>query len=112
MIQAIGTFGLVIGAAAATLFVVLYHLSARWWHSEEGCHLMTFTAAVAASLDYAAVRTLTAAPRALPLGVGVIRAAIYCTIAVLLLWRLWMLYRLQIRPELRRRQGGRNEPRC
>ena len=104
MIQTIGTIGLAVGAVAATAFVVLYHLAARWWKSEEGWHLMSFTAALAAVFDWLVVRTLTVDPRPMSIGTGLIRASIYCTVAALLVWRLWLLYRLQIRPGLRKRE--------
>lgn len=100
----LGTIGLVAGAAAATAFVVLYHLSARWWRSEEGIHLMAFTGALAVVFDWIAMRTFLANPRPVSLGVEITRAVIYCTVAALLVWRLWLLYRLQIRPGLKREE--------
>lgn len=104
MIHLIGTVGLVAGAVAATLFVVAYHLSARWWVSEEGRHLMSFTATMAAVLTYTAVRTLTTPARELPRSVEVVRALIFCTVAGLLVWRCWMLGRAQIWASWRRRE--------
>lgn len=103
MIHMLGTVGLVAGAAAATVFVVLYHLSARWWRSEEGIHLMAFTGALAMVFNWLTVRTLLVDPRPVSAGVGVTRAVIYWLVAALLVWRLTLLWRRQIRPGLRRR---------
>lgn len=102
MIHLLGTIALLAGAVVATLFVVLYHLSAHWWGSEEGWHVMSFTGAIAAVLDFTSVRALTATPLHLPPGVDVARTLIFGTVAGLLAWRLWMLYRIQIRPSWRR----------
>ncbi|MGI5169872.1 putative phage holin [Spirillospora sp. CA-253888] len=101
----IGTVGLVVGAVAATLFCALYHLSARWWRSEEGWHLMSFTGAMALVFNFVAIRTLAVPPRPVSLGLGITRAVIYCTVAALLLWRLWLLYRVQIRPGMKRERS-------
>lgn len=103
MIHTLGTAALMVGGAASTAFVVLYHLSARWWRSEEGWHLMGFTGALALILDFVTWRTLTTAPRVAGLGIEIARLAIFALVAALLVWRLWMLYRIQIRP--RRRTG-------
>jgi uncharacterized membrane protein len=105
LIHLIGTIGIVAGAVSATAFVGLYHLSARWWHSEEGWHVMSFTAALAVVFDWLAVRTLLTDARPLAPGIGVTRAVIFWAIASLLLWRLWLLYRRQIRPGLKRERG-------
>jgi hypothetical protein len=107
VIHLMGTVGLVVGAVAATGFCVLYHLSARWWRSEEGWHLMSFTGALALVFDWLAWRTLAVEPRPVPLGVGVTRAVIYWAVASLLVWRLWLLWRRQIRPGLRSKEERR-----
>lgn len=103
LIHLLGTLSLLAGGLAATVFVALYHLSARWWASEEGWHLMAFTGALGAVLDFVAARTLATPPRPTGITVEAIRLAIYALVAVLLLWRLWMLYRIQIRPRRRTR---------
>ncbi|KAB2347361.1 putative phage holin [Actinomadura rudentiformis] len=105
MIQLIGTIGLVAAAVTSTTFCLLYHLSARWWRSEEGWHLMSFTAALAVVFDWVTVRSFLAGARPVSLGVEIARAVIYCTIAALLMWRCWLLYRRQIRPGLKRERG-------
>lgn len=107
MIQLIGTIGLVACAVASSGFVVLYHLSARWWRTEEGWHLMTFTGALAVVFDWVTFRTLAVDPRPVGPAVGIVRAAIFIIIAVLLAWRVWLLYRRQIRPGLRRTERSK-----
>lgn len=102
LIHLLGTIGLIGGGAAATVFVVLYHLSARWWTSEEGWHLMSFTGAIAAVEDYTAIRTLTVTPRPISLTVDISRLVIFGLVGGLLVWRLWMLYRIQVRSSRRR----------
>lgn len=101
MIHLLGTIGLLAGGAAATLFVILYHLSARWWTSEEGRHLMSFTGVMAVVLDFVAIRTLTVSSPHVSLAIEIIRLVIYGLVGGLLVWRLWMLYRIQIRPRRR-----------
>jgi hypothetical protein len=96
MIHAIGDVAVFVGAAAATVFVIAYQLVARWWRSEEGRHLMSFTGVIALALDYSAWRVLTAQIRPLPISVEVIRTLIFCAIAVLMVWRCWILGRRQI----------------
>lgn len=103
MIHLIGTIGLVAGAVAATLFCVAYHLSARWWTSPEGRHLMAFTGTLALVLTYSMWRTLTTAPPPLPTGVEVVRMLTFCGVGGLLVQRCWMLARAQIWASWRRR---------
>lgn len=107
MIHLLGNVGLVAGAAAALLFCVAYHLSARWWTSPEGRHLMSFTGTLAAVLSYSTWRTLTSPPLPLPASVEVVRALIFCAVAGLLVWRCWMLGRAQIWASWRREKGRR-----
>ena len=97
-----GDVGVYVGAVAATLFVAVYHLSARWWESAEGRHMMSFTAAMALILDYSGVRLLLAALPPVPPDVAVARAAVFDVVALLLVWRLELLWRLQIRDGIRR----------
>lgn len=105
MIHLLGTISLAVGSGAATLFVAAYWVSARWWRSEEGWHLMSFTAALALILDWLLYRNLITTARPAAIGEEIGRAAIYCAIAGLLLWRLWLLWRRQIRPSLTRKDS-------
>lgn len=102
MIHAIGDIGVLVGAVAATVFVVAYQLTARWWRSEEGRHMMSFTTVIAVALDYASWRVLTAQPWPYPPAVDAIRTGIFCAIAVLMVWRCWILGRRQIWASWRR----------
>lgn len=103
MVHEIGTAALWLGVAAGAAFVVLYHVSARWWRSAEGRHLMSFTAALAMILGWLAYRSLTA-PRALSQVEEYGRTVVYVVVAGLLLWRLELLLRRQILPGLRRKE--------
>ncbi|WP_242892404.1 putative phage holin [Actinomadura litoris] len=107
MIHLLGTIGMVAAAVGSAGFCVVYHLSARWWRSEEGWHLMSFTGALAAAFVWLTVRTFVVSPRPVSVGVEVGRTLVFCGIAGLLWWRLWILYRRQIRPVVRR---GRRQP--
>lgn len=82
------------GAVCGVLFVVLYALTAPWYRSEEGAHLMAFTGYLTVVLGYIAVTTVTrvAAP-SLPLP----RAFVFGGLAALMIWRLSILIRAQIR---------------
>jgi hypothetical protein len=107
LIHQIGTAAVCVGALAAVLFVVGYHLSAYWWRSEEGWHLEVFTASLAAILGYSSYRNLTGtAVRATP-DLEISRTVVFTVVAALLVWRCWMLYRIQIRP-IRRRPADRD----
>lgn len=104
MIHLLGTICIVAGAVASSGFVALYTISARWYRSEEGWHLMTFTGLLALVLIYTSYRNLTATAAAVPLGVDVARLAIFASVAASLSWRVWMLYRIQIRAQRARRR--------
>lgn len=99
MIQTIGTFLVALSAALAWAVCVLYHLSARWWVSEVGRHVMTFTGILAAVLTLWTAGALWSDGGA---AWRVARLVAFTGVPVCLAWRLWILYRLQIRPELRR----------
>ncbi|MFI0484897.1 hypothetical protein [Actinomadura sp. 9N215] len=100
MIQAIGTALVVVSAVLAWAVCALYHLSARWWESEAGRHLMTFTAVLALVLTLWTVGALTAAAHGR--WWEIVRLVAFTGVPASLAWRLWMVFRLQIRPGLRR----------
>jgi hypothetical protein len=112
VIYLIGTIGLAVGATAATLCVIVYHFSATWWRSEEGWHFMVFTGCLAVIFDWLLIRVLLADPGPASVAVGTTRAAVYWTVGLLLVWRLWLLARRQIwaswRREKRRDPDGRD----
>jgi hypothetical protein len=97
--QEIGTVLVLLSAALAWMFVAGYHLSARWWTSEAGRHLMTFTAVLAVVLTLWSVGALTATKGTWWL---VVRLVAFAGVPVSLGWRAWLLWRLQIWPALRR----------
>lgn len=102
MVHLLGTVSLIAGAVTSTMFVALYWVSARWYRSAEGWHLMTFTGVIALVLLFTSYRTLTTAPRPMSAGIDIARLAIFGSVALLLVWRLWLLYRIQIRSSRRR----------
>lgn len=102
MIHTLGNVALYVGTLAAVAFVVAYHLSARWWSSEEGQHLMSFTALLGVILAWLSCRALDADQPVLALGVDIARSAIYWAVALFLVWRVWMLGRKQIWASWRR----------
>lgn len=103
MIHLLGNVAVFVAGAAAALFCLLYQFSAPWRRSQEGWHLMCFTALHALVFGWIAFRIVAAPPRALPPGQEAIRAAIFVLCAVCLVWRLALLWRRQIGPGLRRR---------
>lgn len=107
MIHQVGDFAAFVGATAATVTCIAYHLSARWWESEEGRHLMSFTAALALYLDWASYRILTSQAVTLKPGDDVTRTVIFASIAALLVWRFLLLGRRQIWASWRRTGGRR-----
>lgn len=82
---------------SSVAFCVMYALVAPWWRSGEGTHLMTFTAVIGVAFGWIAYRqTVTVIPLR-PLGSEVARAVILGALALLLVWRLLLLMRTQIR---------------
>ncbi len=103
MIHLLGDVAVFVAAGAASLFCLLYHLTAPWRRSHEGWHLMTFTALHALIFGWITFRILTASAQPLPPGQEEARAGVFVLGALCLLWRLALLYRRQIGPGLRRR---------
>ena len=97
-VHALGNLGVFAGAASASLFVVVYWLTAPWWKSQEGWHLMAFTGCLGLTLDYSSWRIVTSQVHLQSAGVEVVRAAVFLAVGGLLVWRLVMLYHAQIRP--------------
>jgi hypothetical protein len=97
VIHLLGTLSLIVGAAASIAFVALYGVSARWYRSPEGRHLMTFTGAIGTILVFTAYRNLSTTARPSPLGVEIARLVIFGAVAALLVWRFGLLWRIQHR---------------
>lgn len=102
MIHRTGDIAAFVGAVAATVTCIAYHLSARWWKSEEGRHLMSFTAALALFLDWATYRIIFGHPTALKHGDDVARTVVFVVVAALLVWQFLLLGRRQIWASWRR----------
>lgn len=101
MISLLGTALILLSAVLATVFCPLYHLTAPWRDSEAGRHIMSFTAVIALVLDLWTIGALTPAHGQ---WWQIVRIIAFALVPVVLGWRLWMLWRLQIRPELFRRK--------
>ncbi|NEA22598.1 hypothetical protein [Actinomadura bangladeshensis] len=102
-----GTVALWLGLVSAAMFCGLYHLSAPWWRSAEGWHLMSFTGGLALILGWLAYRSIFAAPPPTT-GDEVGRTIVYSLVAVLMIWRLGLLWRRQIQPAFRRTVRSRS----
>jgi hypothetical protein len=95
VVHLIGSAAVWVALVASVAFCALYAAVAPWWRSGEGRHLMTFTAVIGIAFGWIAFRMAT--------GFGaqqwleMVRAAILGALAVLLVWRLLMLIRAQIR---------------
>lgn len=107
LIHLLGDVAVLVSATAASLFCLLYHLTAPWRRSPEGRHLMLFTALHALVFSWIGFRALTGTSLDLPRGQEEVRAGVYLLAAVCLVWRLSLLYRRQIGPGLRRRKDPR-----
>lgn len=99
-----GTLALWLGLVSAVAFCGLYHLTAPWWRSAEGRHLMSFTGGLALILSWLGYRSIFAAPPPTT-GDEVGRTIVYTVVAVLMVWRVALLWRRQIRPAIRRDQA-------
>jgi ribosomal protein L15E len=79
-------------------FCFSYALVAPWRKTEEGWHLMTFTFVIGVAFSWIAYRLVTANHRVgLPMKTEASRTAIYVALAGVLVWRLALLVRTQIR---------------
>jgi MFS family permease len=101
-----GTFWAFVAAVAATVFVVAYGVLANWRRNPDGTrnnagqHLMTFTVVIGA------VMWLVVASRFGLIPMEWSPYLIYCiytAVAFLLIWRLLLLIRVQVRARRKRR---------
>ena len=98
----VGDIAVWVSLLAAVAFCGTYATLAPWRSTGEGWHLMTFTAVIGVAFGWIAYRqTFHAAPPA-DLSIEVPRAAILWALAGLLVWRLALLIRAQIRRRKRR----------
>lgn len=93
----IGNVAVWVALAASIAFCATYAAVAPWRRSGEGWHLMTFTAVIGIAFGWIAYRQTAAAIPLRPLPSEVARAAILSALAGLLVWRLLLLIRTQIR---------------
>lgn len=101
-----GTVALWLSLGSAVTFCGLYHLTAPWWRSAEGWHLMSFTGGLGLILSWLAYRSIFAAPPPTA-GDEVGRTVVYSIVAALMVWRLGLLWRRQIRRAFRRDEERR-----
>jgi len=95
----VGNVLLVISALIATAFVTVYHLSALWWRSPDGRHVMAFMAALALVLDLAVLRLFVGHPE----WFETVRTFTFVVIPIVLGWRFSILLKAQF--------GSRTRPR-
>jgi hypothetical protein len=100
LLMRLGDWALWGAAFSGVAFVVMYHLTARWWKSEEGWHLMTFTAFVAAVFIFVLAAKNSVLP---PLAVAWTRVVIYGGMCALLVWRVRLVAKAQERVRERAR---------
>lgn len=103
MIHAAGSVVLVICAVLSMTFVVVYHYSAVWWRSEVGKHLMAIASSETAILTTQSIRLIIGEDTS---WFSFIRLVVFLSFPVTLIWRLWILWKLQIRPRRGRREGS------
>jgi hypothetical protein len=98
LLHLIGDAAVWVELAASVAFCITYAAVAPWWKSGEGQHLMTFTAVIGVAFAWIAYRqTIKGAGPLLPMTTEVPRAAILSALAGLLIWRLALLVRTQLR---------------
>lgn len=83
-------------------FCLIYMIVAPWNRSEEGVHLMTFTAYIAVLMGYLGTTTVT---RAANPSQPEFRFVLYVALAGFMAWRLSLLVRVQVLAVLKRRKA-------
>lgn len=105
MIRFLGNLLIVLSAILATGFVVLYWVTAPWWRSDMGRNVQALMGVIALVLDLSVVRIFV--PGALDLlWFNLLRLVVFAFVPVVLGWRLWLLWRVQVRDRRRERDGG------
>jgi len=92
----VGNTAVWVALAASLMFCVTYALVAPWRSTGEGWHLMTFTFVIGVIFAWIAYRQLLGPPAA-PMSIEAPRAAAFTALAGLLVWRLALLIRTQVR---------------
>lgn len=105
MIYLAGVVLVIVSAVLAWTVVITYHLSAPWRDSHAGRHVMAFTAVLAVVLTLWTVGLLTSAHGT---WWDIVRLVAFSGVPAVLAHRLLLLWRLQIRPGIRKeKQRGR-----
>jgi hypothetical protein len=88
----IGDVGFTLATIAANLFVILYSFLARPWKTASGIHIFSFMLVIALILDHASI--LLNFPQ-YP-GHLWVRAVLYSAMAMVIIWRVLILLRVQL----------------
>lgn len=92
ILDAIGDAGFTVATISANLFVILYSTLARPWKTVSGIHIFSFMLVVASILNHA---TLLLNFPGYP-GHLWVRAILYVALAVVTIWRVLLLLRVQM----------------
>jgi hypothetical protein len=92
----VGNAAVWVALVAALMFCVTYALVAPWRSTGEGWHLMTFTGVIGAIFAWIAYRQVLGSPTT-SLSIELPRALAFTALAGLLVWRLVLLIRTQVR---------------
>ena len=103
ILHLIGNIAVLIAFASAVTFCGLYAAIAPWRASAEGWHLMTFTGVIGIAFGWITYRQVIGGTPAAALSLEIPRALILSALAALLVWRLALLLRAQIRRRRRTR---------
>ena len=101
LLHLVGNTAVWVALVAALAFCATYAALAPWRSSAEGWHLMTMTAVIGIAFGWIAYR-LVAGSRMPVWLLESLRAVILSALAALLVWRLALLIRAQIRRRKRR----------
>lgn len=104
MIRYLGNGLILLSAVFATSFVVLYWVTAPWWRSPMGRNVQALMFVIALVLDLSVVRIFVPGSVDL-LWFNILRLIVFAFVPVVLGWRLWLLWRVQVLDRRRDRNG-------
>jgi hypothetical protein len=102
LLHLVGDTAVWVALVSSVAFCITYAALAPWRTSGEGWHLMTFTAVIGVAFGWIAYRQTSHPAQPAALSLEIPRAVILWALACLLLWRLALLVRTQIRRRNRR----------
>ncbi len=105
--QTLGTIGVYLSAVLSTVGFVAYILSARFWHSRGGWHVFWYMLMIAWVLDLSTLAHLFDPPWFVWLRVGTFAFGM----PLVLGWRSWIIFDLQLWSRIRRRPRAYSEAR-